>query len=64
MIQRYTDETKRAVYFGAQRVLHDGASAIDSIHLLLGLLMDEASRADRLFHLRELLPEETVNNRC
>lgn len=60
MFQRYTDETERAVYFGAQRALYDGASAIDSSHLLLGLLMDDGSRADRIFHLRELLPGETV----
>jgi ATP-dependent Clp protease ATP-binding subunit ClpC len=74
MFQRYTDEMKRAIYFGAQRARYDGASAIDSSHLLLGLLMDDASRADSVFHLHELLPEETakqallksanIGNRC
>jgi ATP-dependent Clp protease ATP-binding subunit ClpC len=60
MFERYTDETKRALYFGAQRALYDGAPQIDSTHLVLGLLMDDASRANRIFRLRERLPEEAA----
>jgi ATP-dependent Clp protease ATP-binding subunit ClpC len=60
MFQRYTDETKRAIYFSAQRALYDGAPRIDSTHLVLGLLMDDDSRANRIFRLRERLPEEAA----
>jgi ATP-dependent Clp protease ATP-binding subunit ClpC len=60
MFQRYTLEIKRAIYFSAQRALYERAQAIDSSHLLLGLLTDDDSRADKLFRLRELLPQETA----
>jgi ATP-dependent Clp protease ATP-binding subunit ClpC len=60
MFDRYTEETKRAIYFGAQRALYDGAPQIDATHLVLGLLMDDDSRANRIFRLRERLPEETA----
>jgi Clp amino terminal domain, pathogenicity island component len=58
MFQRYTNEAKLALYHGARTALHQGATVIDPTHLLLGLVTED-SRANYIFRLRELLPEET-----
>jgi ATP-dependent Clp protease ATP-binding subunit ClpC len=60
MYQRFTDEAKRAIYFSAQRAAFESAPVIDSTHLLLGLLTDDNPRLERIFHLRELLPQEAT----
>jgi|SRR5208282_4851124 len=60
MFNRYTDECKRAVFFAQQAALHEGAAAINSTHLLLGLLGETDSRANTIFRLHELLPEEVA----
>jgi ATP-dependent Clp protease ATP-binding subunit ClpA len=60
MFQRYTTETKRAIYFAAQRALYEGATNIASLHLLLGLVTDHDSRANTVFGIRQILPEETA----
>ncbi len=74
MFERYTDETKRAIYFSAQLALYEGAAIIDSTFLLRGLLTDAESRANGIFHLCQLFPEDAakqatlksqqVNNEC
>ena len=74
MFQRYTDETRRAIYFAAQLALYEGAEVIDSTSLLRGLLTDAESRANSIFHLCQLFPEDAakqstlkgqqVNNEC
>jgi len=74
MFQRYTDETKRAIYFAAQLALYEGAEVIDSTHLIRGLLTDPESRANNIFCLCQLFPEDAtkqstlksqqVNNTC
>ena len=74
MFQRYTDETKRAIYFAAQLALRESAEVIDSNHLLRGLLTDSESRANTIFRLCQLFPEDAayqstlkslqVNNQC
>ena len=74
MFQRYTDDTKRAIYFAAQLALYEGAEVIDSIFLLRGLLTDTESRANNIFRLCQLFPEDAakqstlksqqVNNTC
>jgi ATP-dependent Clp protease ATP-binding subunit ClpA len=60
MFQRYTDETKRAIYFSAQLALYEGAEVINSTFLLRGLLTDDESRANSIFHLSELFPEDAA----
>jgi ATP-dependent Clp protease ATP-binding subunit ClpA len=74
MFQRHTDELKRAMYFAAQLAKHESAEVIDSTFLLRGLLTDTDSRANVIFHLCQLLPEDAakqamlksqqVNNKC
>jgi ATP-dependent Clp protease ATP-binding subunit ClpC len=60
VFERYTDQCKRAVFFAQQTALREEAPSIDSGHLLLGLLSEKGTRADTLFHLQELLPNDTV----
>lgn len=60
MFERYTEQCKKAVFFAQQTALRGGAPAIDSGHLLLGLLTEPQTRADTIFQLRELFPEETA----
>jgi ATP-dependent Clp protease ATP-binding subunit ClpA len=74
MFQRYTDETKRVIYFAAQLALYESAAFIDSTHLLRGLLTDSESRANSIFRLCQLFPEDAakqstlkgqqVDNKC
>jgi ATP-dependent Clp protease ATP-binding subunit ClpC len=59
MFERYTDESRRAIFFARHAALSRGKAAIDSNHLLLGLVWEKGTRADALFQLRVLLPEET-----
>jgi|HubBroStandDraft_5_1064220.scaffolds.fasta_scaffold251657_2 ATP-dependent Clp protease ATP-binding subunit ClpC len=58
MFERYTDEAKKAIYYGAKAAMHQSAAAIDSMHLLLGLVTEDDSRANRIFGLAERLPNE------
>jgi ATP-dependent Clp protease ATP-binding subunit ClpA len=60
MFNRYTDECKRAIVFAQQTALRGSAAAIDSNHVLLGILTEASSRANRIFRLCELLPAETA----
>lgn len=60
MFQRYTDDTKRAIYFAAQLALYEGAEVIDSTFLLRGLLTDAGSRANSIFRLCELFPDDAA----
>jgi len=74
MFQRYTNETKRAIYFAAQLALFEQATVIDSTYLLRGLLTDAESRANNIFRLCQLFPEDAAkqstlknqqpNNQC
>lgn len=59
MFERYTEQCKTALYFARQAALRDSATAIDSGHLLFGLLTEEENRANTIFQLRERLPEDT-----
>ena len=58
VFERYTKQCKRAVFFAQQTALRGGATSIDSGHLLLGLLSEPGTRADTVFRLRELMPDE------
>lgn len=60
MFARYTPQSRRAIYFACAAALDMAAPDIDSNHILRGLLVDKESRANKLFHLRELFPEDAV----
>jgi ATP-dependent Clp protease ATP-binding subunit ClpA len=56
MFERYAEQARRAIFFARAVTLLNGASAIDSGHLLYGLMWEDASRAQKLFELREVFP--------
>ncbi len=58
MFERYTDEAKKTIYYVAKSAMHQNAAVIDSTHLLLGLVTDDDSGTNRIFGLRERLPDE------
>jgi ATP-dependent Clp protease ATP-binding subunit ClpC len=58
LFDRFTEESRRAIYFAREVALSAAARAIDSEHILLGLLIEKNSRANTLFSLRQLLPEQ------
>ncbi|MBZ5706539.1 MAG: hypothetical protein LAN63_14400 [Acidobacteriia bacterium] len=58
LFKRFTEESRRAVYFAREVALSADARAIDSEHILLGLMIGKNSRANMLFGLREILPEQ------
>jgi ATP-dependent Clp protease ATP-binding subunit ClpC len=60
VFERYTEESRRAIFFAKQTALKENRPAIDSGHLLLGLLNERNTRADTVFHLRNLLPDEAA----
>ena len=57
MFERYAPSSRRAIFFAREAALHDSESDINSHFLLLGLLR-EPNRANTLFRLSELLPDE------
>lgn len=56
MFERYTEPARRAIFYARAVAVLNGAVAIDSIHLLCGLIWGDDSRAQRLFQLREIFP--------
>jgi ATP-dependent Clp protease ATP-binding subunit ClpC len=58
MFKRYTEEYKRAIFIAQQVALYKAAEALDSSHLLIGLLAQKDCRSNKLFVLRELLPDD------
>ena len=63
VFERYTDQSKLVIFFARNAAVKGGSELIDSGHLLLGLLAEKRNRANRVFHLRDLLPEETSRQR-
>jgi ATP-dependent Clp protease ATP-binding subunit ClpC len=61
--ERFTEDSRRAIYFAREAALSASSSAIDCQHILLGLLIEENSRANALFSLRELLPDQVARLR-
>jgi ATP-dependent Clp protease ATP-binding subunit ClpA len=57
---RYTEESRRAVFYAQQTALHTGATVIESGHLFLGLLCEQKTRVNQIFRLREAFPDETA----
>jgi ATP-dependent Clp protease ATP-binding subunit ClpA len=56
MFERYTESARRAIFYARAVAVLNEASAIDSVHLLCGLMWGEDSRAQVLFGLREIFP--------
>ena len=56
MFERYTESARRAIFYARAVAVLNGAAAIDSIHLLCGLIWGDDSRAQQLFQLREIFP--------
>jgi ATP-dependent Clp protease ATP-binding subunit ClpC len=57
MFERYTESARRAIFYARAMAIFGRASAIDSVHLLSGLMWPDNSRAQVLFHLREKFPQ-------
>ncbi len=57
MFERYAPSSRRAIFFAREAALHESDSDIDSHHLLLGLLR-EPNRANSIFRLSDLLPDD------
>ena len=58
MFERYTDECKRAIFVAQQIAIYKGAQELEPAHLLIGLMAQKGCRANRIFRLRELLPDD------
>jgi ATP-dependent Clp protease ATP-binding subunit ClpA len=56
MFERYTGSARRAIFYARASTLLKDAPALDSVHLLEGLMWRKGSRAQMLFRLRERLP--------
>jgi ATP-dependent Clp protease ATP-binding subunit ClpA len=56
MFERYTASARRAIFYARAVAVLNEAAAIDSIHLLCGLIWGDDSRAQQLFQLREIFP--------
>ena len=56
MFERYTPLARRIVFFSRMLALVEGAPAIDTVHLLKGLMWEKDSRAVTIFNLREFFP--------
>lgn len=56
MFERYTESARRAVFYSRAIAVMNDAPAIDSVHLLCGLIWGDDSRAQMLFRLREPFP--------
>lgn len=60
MFERYSIPSRRAIYFARKAALQAGATEIDSIHLLTGLIEEKSSHANSLFRLDERFPREAA----
>jgi ATP-dependent Clp protease ATP-binding subunit ClpA len=56
MFERYTESARRAIFYARAVTVLNGVPAIDSVHLLCGLMWGDDSRAQVLFRLREIFP--------
>ncbi len=53
MFERYTEDARRVIFFARYETQHYGSPYIEPEHLLLGLLRDSRSHANRLFGLKK-----------
>jgi ATP-dependent Clp protease ATP-binding subunit ClpC len=64
MFRRYPTPSRRAIFFAREAALSAGASEIDSMHLLSGLVLEKPTRANELFKLDVRFPEAAVHMRA
>src|SRR5262249_23084161 len=57
MFERYAEPARRAIFYARAVTIIGDASAIDSLHLLTGLMWSDWSRAEVLFRLRDKFPQ-------
>src|SRR5437868_7789259 len=57
MFERYTEASRRAIFFARYEAAQEGSSYIETEHLLLGVFHDPDSRIDEIFHLHTRLEE-------
>src|SRR4051794_18933714 len=57
MFEKYTQASRRAVFFARHEATNAGHNQISPEHLLLGMLHDEGTRLDQLFQLRQNEPK-------
>src|SRR5580658_1453226 len=57
MFERYTEESKRVVFFARYEATQRGSDRITTAHLLLGLIREKGSRADVVGSLRAKIPD-------
>src|ERR1051325_11237420 len=50
MFERYTEKARRTIFFGRYEASQFGSPYIETEHLLLGLLREDKSLAQRFFH--------------
>jgi ATP-dependent Clp protease ATP-binding subunit ClpC len=55
MFERYTEQARRAIYFARREAFIRGSDAISPAHLVLGLSIDEDSRANQVAALKDKL---------
>jgi ATP-dependent Clp protease ATP-binding subunit ClpC len=63
MFERYSAPSRRAIFYARAVALNDGATEIDSMHLLSGLSVEKSSQANTLFKLKGRFPEEFARAR-
>jgi ATP-dependent Clp protease ATP-binding subunit ClpA len=56
MFERCADPTRHAIFYARAVATLNDSPAIDSVHLLYGLMWKSESRAEMLFRLREIFP--------
>ncbi|HET6845046.1 MAG TPA: Clp protease N-terminal domain-containing protein [Candidatus Angelobacter sp.] len=56
MFERYTESARRAVYFARTIAVLNDATRISSTNLLQGMLWEDSSRAQTIFHLQNNFP--------
>jgi len=63
MFARYPPPSRRVIFYAREAALNAGAVAIDSSHLLAGLILEVAGRETDWYKLGERFPEETARLR-
>ena len=52
--EKYSEKTSRAIFFSRREAGESGATAIDTVHLLLALLREDEARFKRLTGMQDL----------
>ena len=64
MFERYTERSRRVIFFARYEALQYGSPVIAPEHILLGLMREDKSIAARFFPFRnslsEIMPEEST----